>query len=1058
MYNELNRYAGASLLDDWEDDGKRKTFVPGELTVELERAHALTRSILNTSRDGILSMDEDGQIEMANPAAEQMFGYAAGQLKGLNLTSLLNVPADQSVTDFLEDAIIERISNRKKPDKEVTGRLQDGTEAHFSAAFARTSTKRHVGFTCILRPVSENTQDRVATLSTDTRSVSEPAAGGAAIVPGGLKLGLLSTMNHQIRTPMNAIIGMTGLLLESNLTPEQRDFAETVLTSGENLLEIINDIVDFTKIESSRLELEELRFSVFECLEDAVDLVVSAAAAKNLDIGYAVDEDVPNYLIADGARVRQVLVNLLSNAVKSTVEGGIRIKVSTEQREAGTIHLLFAVSDTGSGIGADRLEHIFDPVGRADKVPSGQFGGTGLGLAISKRLASLMGGTLWVESQPDKGSTFFFTMQARVEKATKTEPTLLAGTHTVLVIDTSRRSHMTLESHAKRVGLTVVNAHSGGEAAKILAKYEMDAVVVATSLSAQDGKEVAAALTKSLRKNPPVVMLGSLGMNSPESTFGMKPAGWLAQPIKALAFEQLFGELFNGLPGGTINAALPGVASGTQPAKPDTVGVSHTRKSLRVLVAEDNSINQKVAVKMIKSLGYRADVAGNGMEVLDALNRQPYDIVLMDVQMPEMDGLEATRKIRSMAPKDVGPYIVAMTANATQRDEDICLMAGMDEYLSKPIRISGLKAVFDRWCEANPDVDTEPVVSSHKEPMKGLTGAMAELQSLGGDELVAELLAEFQLQVEADLSEIGEAAKSSDYVELLRLAHRLKGGSTTVGITTVTVICAELEKAAHDQDDRRIASTVERLNREVVRTRTLFGTVSEGTKNVRILLADDHPVVRFGVRRMLQSHSEFIVVGEASDGKEAIREIREMQPDILLLDLNMPNLPGLETLRELTTIQIPTKTILLTSAISQREILEALQLGARGVVMKDALTTDLAMCISTVVQGDYWLGRKPVKNLVQVLNDLTEELKQPPKNTFGLTTRELEIVRLIAQGMTNKDVARECSIAEETVKRHLKNIFDKVGVWNRLELALFAINNGLVGDNSAPAEMSRLMK
>ena len=617
---------------------------------------------------------------------------------------------------------------------------------------------------------------------------------------------------------------------------------------------------------------------------------------------------------------------------------------------------------------------------------------------------------------------------------------------------------MTFESHAKRVGLTVVNAHSGAEAAKILAKYEIDAVVVATSISSQDGKEIVAALSNSLRKDPPVVMLGALGLNHPETTFGMKPVGWLAQPIRALNFEHLFNETFNGIPSAVFNVALNGSVPDSVAAKGSALAVSHARKSLRVLVAEDNSINQKVAVKMIKSLGYRADVASNGMEVLDALDRQPYDIVLMDVQMPEMDGLEATRRIRSMTPKAEGPHIVAMTANATQRDEDICLTAGMDEYLAKPVRITDLKAVFDRWCEANPDLHPEPQSGAYKEPMTGLTGAMAELQSLGGDELVAELLGEFQLQVEADLSEIGEAAKNSDYAELLRLAHRLKGGSTTVGITTVTVICAELEKAAHDQDDRRIASTVERLNREVVRTRTLYGPTNEGTKTIRILLADDHPVVRFGVRRMLQSHSEFIVVGEASDGKEAIREIRDMQPDILLLDLNMPNLPGLETLRELTTIQIPTKTILLTSAISKREILEALQLGARGVVLKDALTTDLATCISTVVQGDYWLGRKPVKNLVQVLNDLAEEIKQPPKNTFGLTTRELEIVRLIAQGMTNKDVAKECDIAEETVKRHLKNIFDKVGVWNRLELALFAINNGLVGDNSAPAEMARLVQ
>ena len=522
-----------------------------------------------------------------------------------------------------------------------------------------------------------------------------------------------------------------------------------------------------------------------------------------------------------------------------------------------------------------------------------------------------------------------------------------------------------------------------------------------------------------------------MGARNTDVPAGIDPAGWLNKPVKSQNLEHLLIEV---LSGGSV-------------AKPDVQvhNVAAIRRSIRILVAEDNPINQKVAMKMIKSLGYRADVVGNGLEVLDALKRQTYDVVLMDVQMPEMDGLDATRKIRQQMPAAKGPYVIAMTANAMHGDEDICLAAGMNEYLTKPIRVADLKLALERWSEANPGEERSGSQTDNL-PKNMLSGQMAELQSIGGDELIAELMNEFQLQVESDLAEIGEAAKASDYAELQRLGHRLKGGSTTIGIATVTTICTELENAAVDKDDRRIAAVVERLNREVIRTRTLYGS-ADTSKNVRILIADDHPVVRFGVRRMLQGHSEYVVVGEASDGKEAIREMREMQPDILLLDLNMPELPGLETLRELTTIQVPTKTILLTSAISQREILEALQLGARGVVLKDALTTDLSTCIATVMQGHYWLGRKPVQNLVQVLNDLMEEIKQPPKNTFGLTTRELEIVRLIAQGMTNKDIARECEIAEETVKRHLKNIFDKVGVWNRLELALFAINNHLVGDS-----------
>ncbi len=328
---------------------------------------------------------------------------------------------------------------------------------------------------------------------------------------------------------------------------------------------------------------------------------------------------------------------------------------------------------------------------------------------------------------------------------------------------------------------------------------------------------------------------------------------------------------------------------------------------------------------------------------------------------------------------------------------------------------------------------------------------LAELQALGGAELVEEILEEFQIQIQSDLQEIEQAAQGSDFQELLRLAHRLKGAATTVGMAAIVSLCTDLEMAARGQNRRRILGVSERLRGEVEAGQRSRSTKAEPSKHLRILIADDHPVVRFGVRRMLQAHPEYQVVGEAANGKEAIEQMRELHPDILLLDLNMPLLPGLETLRELTTTQVPTKTVLLTSAITQRQVLEALQLGARGVVLKDAMAADLADCIAAVTSGHYWLGSKPVSNLVQVLHDLMEEIKQPPQNTFGLTSRELEVVTLIAQGMTNKDIARECKIAEETVKRHLKNIFDKVGVWNRLELALFAINNHLVGDIAASA-------
>jgi DNA-binding NarL/FixJ family response regulator/HPt (histidine-containing phosphotransfer) domain-containing protein len=414
----------------------------------------------------------------------------------------------------------------------------------------------------------------------------------------------------------------------------------------------------------------------------------------------------------------------------------------------------------------------------------------------------------------------------------------------------------------------------------------------------------------------------------------------------------------------------------------------------------------------------------------------------------ELDFASMSKKRKTVLPlKGLRHTVLLRGPMLLSKSKDLLIYAGSpdiedDELLLSSPGLSGEDFAVQAGVFESPQAPyAKPAMAKNH-----ANAQIAEIQSLGGDELVEELLTEFQLQVESDLEEISEAFRTSGFAEVARLAHRLKGGSITVGMQTVTSMCTDLELAAGQKNRRQVSSAIDNLIAEVKQMQSLRGHKTDRSRSIRILIADDHPVVRFGVRRMLQGLANYIVVGESADGKEAIRQMKELQPDILLLDLNMPSLPGLDTLRELTTIQIPTKTILLTSAISQREVLEALQLGARGVVLKDALATDISECISTVMQGHYWLGSKPVQNLVQVLNDLMEEIKQPPQNTFGLTARELQVVRLIAQGLTNKDIAQECKIAEETVKRHLKNIFDKVGVWNRLELALFAINNHLVAE------------
>ncbi len=1120
----------------------------------LEEAQALTQSILETAPDSIITVNSSGIIEIANPAANTLFGYPVGELSGKNVSILMNQPDSDDPSGFLTRYLKCNSTRGIGADREVLGRRQDGTRVPLYLAVGKSRAGGQVRFTGILHDISERKQAEQAMLDSEARyrsvvnnvkevifqtdaqgrwSFLNPSwteitgfpveeclgtlfldrvhsedrqlnqekfkplierkteycrhqvrfltkdggyrwievfarltldhdgniigtsgtltdvtarksadlalqqAKEAAEAANRTKGDFVATVSHEIRTPMNAVIGMTGLLLETQLSSEQREYAETVRSSSENLLAIINDILDFSKIESSRLELEDVEFDLHRCIEEALDFVAPLAIAKNLEIGYSVAKGAPHLLVADVTRVRQVLVNLLSNAVKFTSTGEILVTVSPEQRSGNLQQICFAVKDTGIGIPPERRDRLFQPFGQADSSISRQFGGTGLGLAISKRLAELMGGTLWMESEPGKGSIFFFTMKVRIANGAVDQTPSYLRDRRLLVVDPSLMSRNTLQNHGQRSGIAVDCVTSVEEAESALHQEPYDALVVATALALREGSPLLNSLHKSVLKNPALVMLGPLELRDPELEATFNPAGWLTKPVKLAHFERLCRVLFSGEV--SENAALR--LSCPEPAEP--------HQSVRILVAEDNTINQKVVLKIIKALGYRGDVVGNGLEVLDALKQRRYDIILMDVQMPEMDGLDATRQIRNTWSAADSPYVIAMTANAMQGDRDICLRCGMNDYIAKPIRIADLKAALTRWHEKFPlpkscvaSLKTTSVTAVHNQQI-------VELRSLGGDELVAELMQEFQLQVATDLREIEAAAGRSDLTELARLAHRLKGGSITVGAPTVTEYCSRLETASRNDDTDQVTSLVQQLRDEVTRLQTAKDGSPRTSRHIRILLADDHPVVRFGVRRMLQGHSEFVVVGEAADGKEAIQEIRDLHPDILLLDLNMPSLPGLDTLRELTTIHVPTKTILLTSAISPREILEGLQLGARGVVLKDALAADLTTCISAVMQGHYWLGRKPVQNLVEVLNDLMEEVKQPPQNTFGLTARELQIVRLIAQGLTNKDISKDCSITEETVKRHLKNIFDKAGVSSRLELALFAINHKLAAEEVA---------
>jgi len=1034
---------------------KRQPFVIGEEQLRL---------IIEAAPSGMLMVDDNGEIVLVNSQIERLFEYSRGELLGQSIEILVPEAVRDKYPNYRES--FNQLTSAGSVDivGDLVGMKKDGSQISLEIRVGMLHIEEQ---TCLIASVVNITDRRQAELDERTKQLAEETEKVAAA--SKLKSEFLANMSHEIRTPMNAVIGMCNHLLRTTLDEKQCEYAENIRDGANALLTVINDILDFSKIEAGKLELEVVDFDPVRMVESTCELLATSARAKQLSLMSFVDPALSMRLRGDPERLRQIIINLLSNAIKFSNQGSVTVRAEIDSSDGEIVNVRYTVSDTGIGMTAETQARLFQPFVQADGSISRRFGGTGLGLSICKHLIDLMNGTIEVESSPGEGATFTFIvpLEKRSTLPITSIQERLRDVRLLIVEDEPEVRHI-LKSYTESWGMRAEFAATGKDAMRQLRRGYVDGdpfklAIVDYKLPERSGLELAQEVSQDAAIAPTKMIMitafDTAGLSKKASDAGFK--AFLTKPVRQSQVLEAVVAAYLGNEPQMSSSALQGLRE-RSPSQPFRTGV--------ILIAEDNRVNQQVAQLYLDHIGFESHVVSNGQEAIDALFTNDYALVLMDCQMPELDGLAATKAIREREQDGRHTTIVAMTAHAMEGDRERCLAAGMDDYISKPIDPDQLAATIERWLPRQAELvyaakakTAGNSAQSAGSTAAGLPSNVIDLPTLTEryKDIAGQLIKLFLDDVPQKIEKLRESITSSAESDVLAVAHSIKGASATICANQITDICISLEEAARDENWSRITELVSRLEQTVQSAKEETRAQDEDTASsasgetppepISVLIAEDQQVTRVGLRAALSRHADIKIVEETDNGKAAIEATLHRKPKVVLMDIGLPLVDGIDAAREIKKVQPETAILMLTSRDHDSDVFAALFAGADGYCLKESSAEQIVNAIRTVSEGTPWMdpaiANRALSNYSPVESQASQKESASRKSKSArsqLTDRELEVLTLIVRGLSNKDIAETLNLSLDTVKNHMRYIFAKLTVSDRTQAAVKALKEGLV--------------